>query len=136
MLNIGDAANATGLPTKTVRYYADVGLVVPNGRSENGYRLYGDVELRKLTFVRRARALSFSIEECRELLSLYEDQDRSSANVKSLALKRLAEIEDKLHDLRKLRDELAHLAEACHGDDRPDCPILDSFAGSGPRHNG
>ena len=74
-------------------------------------------------------AFSFSIEECRELLSLYEDRDRSSADVKSMALKRLAEIEDKLRDLSKLRDELSHLAEACRGDGRPDCPIIDNFAG-------
>lgn len=131
MLNIGDAARATGLPTKTVRYYADVGLVVPSGRSESGYRLYGDAELRKLAFVRRARAFGFSIEECRELLSLYEDQDRSSADVKRIALRRLAEIEEKLRDLEKLRSELSHLAAACHGDERPDCPILDSFAAAG-----
>ena len=128
MLSIGEAAKATGLPTKTVRYYADIGLVDPNGRSGNGYRLYGDSELSKLAFVRRARAFGFPVDTCRELLSLYEDSNRSSANVKSIALKRLGEIEEKLADLQKLRDELSHLAEACHGDDRPDCPILDSFA--------
>lgn len=128
MLSIGEAARETGLPTKTVRYYADVGLVVPSGRSESGYRLYGDAELRKLAFVRRARAFGFSIDECRELLSLYEDQDRSSADVKRIALRRLAEIEERLRDLEKLHSELSHLAAACHGDERPDCPILDSFA--------
>ncbi len=130
MLNIGDASKATGLPTKTVRYYAEIGLVVPSGRSESGYRLYGDAELSKLVFVRRARAFGFSVDACRELLSLYEDSNRSSANVKSIALQRLAEIEEKLADLQKLRDELSHLAEACRGDSRPDCPILDSFSGS------
>lgn len=130
MLSIGEAAKVTGLPTKTVRYYADIGLVVPSGRSDNGYRLYGDTELSKLAFVRRARAFGFSVDTCKELLSLYEDSNRSSADVKSIALKRLGEIEEKLADLQKLRDELSHLAEACHGDDRPDCPILDSFAAS------
>ncbi len=129
MLNIGEAAKATGLPTKTVRYYAEIELVVPSGRSENGYRLYADTELSKLTFVRRARAFGFSVERCRELLSLYEDQNRSSANVKSIALRHLVEIEEKLADLQKLHAELSHLAQACHGDARPDCPILDSFAG-------
>jgi Cu(I)-responsive transcriptional regulator len=129
MLSIGEAAAATGLPTKTVRYYADIALVVPSGRSESGYRLYGETEISKLVFVRRARAFGFSVDACRELLSLYEDQNRSSANVKSIALERLGEIEEKLADLQKLRDELSHLASACHGDDRPDCPIIDSFAG-------
>ena len=129
MLSIGEAAKATGLPTKTVRYYADIGLVVPSGRSGSGYRYYAEQELKKLAFVRRARAFGFSIDECRELLSLYEDQQRSSADVKTIALRRLEEIEERLRDLRKLRDELSHLARACHGDERPDCPILDSFAG-------
>ncbi len=130
MLNIGDASKAAGLPTKTVRYYAEIGLVVPSGRSESGYRLYGEPELSKLIFVRRARAFGFSVETCRELLSLYEDQNRSSADVKVIALEHLVEIEEKLADLQKLHAELSHLAEACHGDGRPDCPILDSFSGS------
>ena len=128
MLNIGDAAKAAGLPTKTVRYYADEKLVLPSGRSDGGYRLYGEMEVGKLVFVRRARAFGFSIDECRELLSLYEDKNRPSAEVKRIAQKRLAEIEGKLRDLRKLHDELSHLVEACRGDHRPDCPILKDFA--------
>ena len=128
MLNIGDAAKAAGLPTKTVRYYADEKLVLPSGRSDGGYRLYGEMEVGKLVFVRRARAFGFSIDECRELLSLYEDKNRPSAEVKRIAQKRLAEIEGKLRDLQKLHDELSHLIEACRGDQRPDCPILKDFA--------
>ena len=128
MLNIGDAAKAAGLPTKTVRYYADEKLVLPSGRSDGGYRLYGEMEVGKLVFVRRARAFGFSIDECRELLSLYEDKNRPSAEVKRIAQKRLAEIEGKLRDLQKLHDELSHLVEACRGDHRPDCPILKDFA--------
>ena len=128
MLNIGDAAKAAGLPTKTVRYYADEKLVLPSGRSDGGYRLYGEMEVGKLVFVRRARAFGFSIDECRELLSLYEDKNRPSAEVKRIAQKRLAEIEGKLRDLQKLHDELSHLVEACRGDQRPDCPILKDFA--------
>ncbi|MCP5072383.1 MAG: Cu(I)-responsive transcriptional regulator [Rhodobacteraceae bacterium] len=129
MLNIGAAAQATGLPTKTVRYYADIGLVTPGGRSEKGYRLYDDRELRKLIFVRRARAFGFSVESCRTLLGLYQDQNRSSADVKRVTLKHLAEIDEKLKELQTLRDELTHLADCCKGDGRPDCPILSSLAG-------
>lgn len=128
MFTIGDAARASGLPTKTVRYYADVGLVNPDARSQSGYRLYGQSELRKLMFVRRARAFGFSVDECRELLGLYQDRDRPSREVKKLALQRIGEIEKKMKELQLLHHELSHLAEACHGDDRPDCPILSSFA--------
>ena len=129
MLTIGAAAKETGLPTKTVRYYADIELVVPNGRSGKGYRLYEDAELRKLVFVRRARAFGFSIESCRNLLGLYSDRDRSSADVKQITLDHIAEIDEKLTELHTLRDELAHLSKNCRGDDRPDCPILSSLAG-------
>lgn len=124
---IGQAAAASGLPVKTVRYYADIGLVVP-GRTEADYRVYSDGEVAKLTFVRRARAFGFSVEECRELLGLYEDRDRASADVKRIALERLAEIETRLAELERLRDELRHLADACAGNQRPDCPILGAFA--------
>ncbi|MCP5089257.1 MAG: Cu(I)-responsive transcriptional regulator [Rhodobacteraceae bacterium] len=129
MLNIGSAARATGLPTKTVRYYADIGLVAPGGRSEKGYRLYDDRELRKLVFVRRARAFGFSVESCRTLLGLYEDQNRTSADVKKVTLNHIEQIDRKLAELKILREELAHLAGNCKGDDRPDCPILSSLAG-------
>ncbi|MEX3008552.1 Cu(I)-responsive transcriptional regulator [Hoeflea sp. TYP-13] len=128
MYMIGDAAKASGLPTKTVRYYADVGLVKPDARSQSGYRLYGHAELKKLIFVRRARAFGFSVDECRELLDLYEDRERPSREVKKLALQRIGEIEMKMEELQLLHHELSHLAEACRGDDRPDCPILSSFA--------
>ena len=128
-MNISEAAKASGLSTKTVRYYADVALVTPSGRSESGYRQYGTNELRKLIFVRKARAFGFSIDECRELLSLYEDRDRSSRDVKQLALGRIAEIELKMHELKSLHDELNHLVAACHGDDRPDCPIIFGLSG-------
>ncbi len=127
-MNVGQAAEQAGLPVKTVRYYADIGLVEPMGRSDAGYRLYGDGEVSKLTFIRRARAFDFSVKDCRELLGLYEDKSRSSKDVKKIALKRLAEIDEKLSELQKLRDELARVAHECHGDNRPDCPILDSFS--------
>ena len=124
-MNIGSAARAAGLPVKTVRYYADIGLVEAPDRTQTGYRRYDEAAVRKLAFVRRARDFGFSIEECRGLLSLYEDKSRSSAGVRAIAAAHLEEIEEKQRQLAALRDELAHLVTACRGDDRPDCPILD-----------
>ena len=128
-MNIGTAARESNLPTKTVRYYADINLVEPEARSDSGYRQYGEEEVRKLVFIRRARSFDFSVEECRELLSLFEDHSRSSADVKRITLQKIAKIKQRMSELQRLHDELAHLADACHGDDRPDCPIIDSFAG-------
>lgn len=124
-MNISTAARNAGLPTKTVRYYADIGLVAPAGRTASGYRSYDDSTVRKLTFIRRARDFGFSISDCRELLGLYTDQNRTSADVKRIASKRLEEIRDKQRELQRLHDELAYLVQSCHGDDRPDCPIID-----------
>ena len=124
-MNISQAAKASGLPVKTVRYYADIGLVSATGRTEAGYRIYGDTELRKLVFIRRARTFGFSIAECRELLGLYEDKSRTSADVKRIASRKLQEIEAKQAELQLLHDELAHVIGACAGDDRPECPIID-----------
>jgi MerR family copper efflux transcriptional regulator len=131
MHSIGSAAKKTRLPTKTVRYYADIGLVVPESRSAKGYRMYDDRSLRRLVFVRHARAFGFSIETCRELLALYADKTRTSASVKAIALSHLAEIDEKLAELNTLRNELSHLAENCAGDNRADCPILSSLADDG-----
>lgn len=128
-MNVGQAAEQAGLPVKTVRYYADIGLVKPQGRSQAGYRIYGAAEVSKLAFIRRARAFDFSIGDCRELLGLYQDKSRTSRDVKAMALNRLQQIDDKLEELHKLRDELARVAKECHGDNRPDCPILNSFSG-------
>lgn len=127
-MNVGQAATKSGLPVKTVRYYADIGLVEPLGRSNAGYRIYGDAEISKLVFIRRARAFDFSINDCRDLLGLYQDKSRSSRDVKKMALKRLEQIDEKLNELNKLRDELARVATECRGDNRPDCPILNSFS--------
>lgn len=127
-MNVGQAATKSGLPVKTVRYYADIGLVEPLGRSDAGYRIYGDAEISKLVFIRRARAFDFSINDCRDLLGLYQDKSRSSRDVKKMALKRLEQIDEKLNELNKLRDELARVATECRGDNRPDCPILNSFS--------
>ena len=131
-MNIGDAAVETGLPPKTIRYYEDIGLVVAD-RQDNGYRDYDARHLHKLRFVQRARSLGFSVDECRHLLSLYEDQSRASGDVRALASTRLAEIDRKLVELQSLRRTLAGLIDACHGDDRPDCPILEDLASAVPR---
>lgn len=132
-MNIGTAAHEAGLPTKTVRYYADIGLVAPNRRAGNGYRAYGPSEVQRLRFVRRARAFGFSVEECRELLGLYADRDRASADVKRLTLQRIERLEAQMAELAALRDDLARLADACKGDGAPDCPILNGLAGGAGR---
>lgn len=128
MMNIGEAAKRSGLPAKTIRYYEDISLVIPL-RTDNGYRAYTQTEIHKLAFVARARRLGFTIEECRDLLSLYEDKGRASADVKAIAERHLHDIDCKLTELQSMRRTLAHLVEDCHGDDRPDCPILDELAG-------
>ena len=126
-MNIGEAADRAGLSTKTIRYYEDIGLVQP-GRTSNGYRDFGDAEVHKLAFLGRARAMGFSIEDCRALLQLYEDKGRASAEVKALAEDHLAEIDRKIQDLQEMRHTLADLVTACAGDARPDCPILNSLS--------
>lgn len=126
-MNISAASRAARLPVKTVRYYADIGLVRAVARSDSGYRIYDDESVRRLVFVRRAREFGFSIDECRELLGLSENQHRSSSDVKRIAERRLEEIERKQHELQSLRDELADLVDACRGDERPDCPIIDTL---------
>lgn len=131
-MNISLAAQRCGLPAKTIRYYEEIGLVRPPRRG-NGYRDYGERELHKLRFVQRARSLGFSVEDCRSLLSLYEDSHRASADVKALAQARLDELDRKLAHLHSLRDTLAHLIENCRGDARPDCPILDDLAAGAAR---
>lgn len=129
-MNIGQAAKASGLPAKTIRYYEDIDLLVAP-RAANGYRRYGEREVHKLRFVARARGLGFSIDECRSLLSLYEDDHRASADVKQLAEQRMRDIDHKIAELQGLRETLAALVGSCHGDDRPDCPILADLAGQG-----
>lgn len=124
-MNISAASKAAGLPVKTVRYYADIGLVQAASRSNSGYRTYTDATVRKLVFVRRSREFGFSIDECQELLGLYQDKARTSSEVKRIASKRLEEIEVRQRELQFLHDELAHLVKSCRGDHMPDCPIID-----------
>ncbi len=129
-MNIGEAAALSGLPAKTIRYYEEAGLVTPAARGGNGYRRYSEKDVHRLRFLQRARSLGFSIQECRQLLSLYEDKDRASADVKEIARQHLQDIERKIAELESLRGLLGELVAKCHGDDRPDCPILQDLAGS------
>ncbi|MBB4301740.1 Cu(I)-responsive transcriptional regulator [Rhodobium orientis] len=134
-MNIGQAARRSALPAKTIRYYEEIGLVAP-GRRDNGYRDYDASDVHKLQFLKRARGLGFSIDDCRHLLSLYEDKHRASADVKALARARIEDIDARMAELQSLRTTLAKLVECCHGDDRPDCPILDDLAGHADHADG
>ncbi len=126
-MNISEVAERADLPPKTIRYYEDIGLIKPR-RGANGYRVFSDSDAHKLRFLARSRALGFSIEDCRALLSLWEDQHRASADVRAIAKDHLARIETKIADLQAMHAALAHLVEACAGDHRPDCPIIDTLA--------
>jgi MerR family copper efflux transcriptional regulator len=128
ILNIGKAAKLSNLTVKTVRYYADIGLVSPVKNSKTGYRDFSEDDVARLQFVSKARKFNFSIQECEELLSLYSDKDRSSREVKSLTLEKISEIDAKLFELKELRQQLSFLANNCQGNDRPDCPILDALS--------
>lgn len=127
-MNIKEASNRVGLPAKTIRYYEDIGLVTPD-RAANGYRDFSDAHLHKLTFLARARGLGFSVEGCRNLLALWEDQGRASADVRAIAQEHLTEIEAKITDLQSMAGTLSDLVRDCAGDTRPDCPILRGLAG-------
>lgn len=127
-MNIGEAASSSGLPAKTIRYYEDIGLIAPD-RTTNGYRDFSETHMHKLAFLSRARGLGFTIEECRNLLSLYEDTDRASADVKAIAREHLDKMALKIKELMAMQDTLTELVNKCTGDDRPDCPILQGLAG-------
>jgi MerR family copper efflux transcriptional regulator len=126
-MTIGEIATRTGLPAKTIRYYEEIGLIRP-ARDTNGYRSFSDRDAHKLAFIGRARSFGFSIEDCRILLALYEDDSRASADVRAVAQDHLARIEEKIAQLQDMRDTLRDLVSACAGDNRPDCPILKDLA--------
>ena len=127
VMKILEAAKRAGLTVKTVRYYANIGMVTPHQDSATSYRDYSEEDVAKLQFVGKARRFDFSVEECRELLGLYEDRNRPSREVKALTLKKVAEIDARLNELQSLKDELSDLASACDGDHRPNCPILEAL---------
>ncbi|CAD6562018.1 Cu(I)-responsive transcriptional regulator [Paraburkholderia sabiae] len=127
-MNIGEAARASGVTAKMIRYYESVGLLAAKERTTAGYRVYGTQEVHSLRFIRQARRLGFLVEDIRKLLALWNDRSRASAEVKSIALEHVAELNRRIDELTEMRDTLTHLAEHCHGDDRPDCPIIESLA--------
>ena len=135
-MNIGEASAATGVSAKMIRYYERIGLLAETARTEAGYRVYRDSDLHALRFVRQARHVGFSVEDIRRLLALWNDRARTSAEVKHIAQDHLADLDQRIEALVAMRDTLRHLVHACHGDDRPDCPILDNLSeGAGERPN-
>lgn len=127
-MKIGLVAKLSNLTVKTVRYYADINIVNPGRNPKTGYRSYSSDDVAKLQFIRKARQFNFSIDECRELLSLYQDKNRSSKEVKRLTMEKILEIDTKLEELNSLKNQLKHLVSNCQGNDRPDCPILDALS--------
>ena len=130
-MNIGEAARASGVSAKMIRHYESVDLFPEAHRTEAGYRQYTDKDINTLRFIRQSRDLGFSIEQIRELLGLWQNRKRPSRLVKALAQAHIDELDQKLKDLQAMKATLAHLVHCCHGDDRPDCPILDSLADGG-----
>ena len=127
-MQIGWVAERSGVPAKTIRYYEEIGLIAKPKRTAGGYRAFSKQDIDILRFVNRARGLGFSIKDVRNLLALYQDRERASADVKSISLERVKEIERKMEELDSMRRTLLNLAKICHGDERPECPILDELA--------
>lgn len=127
MVTIGEAALRAGVPAKTIRFYEEAGIIKPAVRGNNRYRAYSESDVQTLSFVRRARALGFSLKDVASLLELYSNNHRASRDVKRLALKHVAELDRKLKELTAIRNTIAELARRCNGNDRPECPILDEL---------
>ncbi|MCL6679826.1 Cu(I)-responsive transcriptional regulator [Sphingomonas sp. RG327] len=130
-MKIGEAAAASGISERMIRHYEKIGLLDPAPRRDSGYRDYDERDLHTLRFVARARDLGFPIDEIKKLLALWNDRSRASSDVKALALARAAQLKRKERELHEMRRSLEHLAKSCHGDDRPDCPILGDLEGPG-----
>ncbi|SDU17194.1 Cu(I)-responsive transcriptional regulator [Halopseudomonas salegens] len=129
-MNISDVARASGLSPRMIRHYEQIGLLPQVARKTSGYRDYSETELHSLRFIQHARSLGFSMEQVGQLLALWQNRQRSSAEVKQLVQGHLQELEKKIQDLQAMHDTLAQLADCCHGDNRPECPILDTLARS------
>ncbi len=127
-MNIGQASRASGVSAKMIRYYESIHLIKASERTDAGYRTYGNSDVHTLRFIKRARSLGFSLEQIRELLSLWEDPHRASADVKAIAQEHVAQLEQRIRELTEMRDTINHLAHACSGDNRPECPILQNLA--------
>ncbi len=128
-MNIGEAAHASGVSAKMIRYYEEIGLIRPAGRTDSNYRVYGADEVHVLRFIRRARQLGFSMDETARLLDLWQDKSRASAEVKAVAADHIGALETKIAEMQSMVATLRHLVHCCQGNDRPDCPILDDLAG-------
>jgi len=135
-MNIGQAADASGVSAKMIRYYEEIGLIRPPHRTDSNYRVYGADEVHVLRFIRRSRTLGFSIEETSALLALWQDKTRASAEVRDIAAGHISALETKIAELESMVGTLKHLVHCCHGDNRPDCPILDDLAGIEPTSKG
>lgn len=133
-MNIGKISKLSGISTKTIRYYEDIGLMAPAPRKANGYRDYCDNDVSTLQFICRARNLGFSLKDTESLITLWQDHHRTSADVKALAQNHIREIELRIEELCEVRDTLIDLTNKCHGDDRPDCPILQGLASKHVQH--
>lgn len=133
-MNIGQAATASGVSAKMIRYYESIGLVPKTARTEAGYRVYSDSDVHTLRFIRRARDLGFSVEQIADLVSLWRDRERASKDVKEIALGHVSVLERKIRELQEMASTLKHLANNCCGDSRPHCPILEELASDEPLH--
>jgi len=131
-MTIGQAARASGLPAKTIRYYEEAGLLRNAPRAHNGYRRYDPKDVEVLRFIKRSRDLGFTVKEVESLLALWQDRRRASAQVKALAEARIADVDRRIAALNSIRATLSHLVHCCHGDQRPECPILDQLSGALP----
>ena len=127
-MNIGQAAKFSGVNARLIRHYESIGIIPKASRSDAGYRTYTEAEVHILSFVRRSRNLGFSMKEIKKLVGLWRNKNRASAEVKNLAIKHIDEMEQKIAELQNMVKTLRHLAKNCHGDHRPDCPILNSLA--------
>jgi MerR family gold-responsive transcriptional activator of gol and ges genes len=126
-MNIGEASKTSGVSAKMIRYYEQVGLIPPAGRTDSGYRAYSESDVHMLRFIRRARDLGFSVPKINDLLGLWRDRSRKSADVKRVAQQHLADLQRRIDELKQMADTLQTLSDCCSGDDRPDCPILSNL---------
>ncbi len=131
-MNIGEASTASGVSAKMIRYYEEIGLIAPKGRTQSNYRIYGEDEVHVLRFIKRARSLGFSLEETETLLKLWQDKSRTSASVKDIATTHINDLERRIAEMESMVKTLKHLSHCCGGNNRPDCPILDDLAGEQP----